>query len=40
MEEKKSCDVHDGSFAEHGEESCCEGKCYICDDGKWLEEIK
>jgi hypothetical protein len=40
MEEQKSCDAHDGTTVPHGEESCCEGKCYICLDGRWAEKIE
>jgi hypothetical protein len=37
MEENKSCYAHDGTSIEHGKESCCEGRCFLCEDGKWVE---
>jgi len=36
MEEKKSCTV-DNTTYDHGSESCCEGKCFICKNGEWIE---
>ncbi len=40
MEQKKSCDAHDGTMVRHGEESCCEDRCFICRDGEWVEKSK
>ncbi len=37
MKEKKSCGAHDGATVPHSEESCCEGRCFICRDGEWVE---
>jgi hypothetical protein len=37
MDEKKSCYAHDGTSIQHGEEWCCEGRCFVCEDGKWVE---
>jgi hypothetical protein len=36
MEENKSCTVDNRTY-DHGSESCCEEKCYICQNGEWVE---
>jgi acetyltransferase-like isoleucine patch superfamily enzyme len=40
MEKNKSCDGHYGPSIRHGEEWCCEGRCFICEDGSWVEKRK
>jgi hypothetical protein len=36
MEKKRKC-TYRGRAYEHGEKRCYLSKCFVCDDGRWLQ---